>query len=301
VQPNVSTEEGVPDYSLFKDEKKVLFIEAKKLSVDVTQKPALRQLAKYCFSEGMRYGLLTNGAVWILFRGFKEGTSVEERIIWKTDVLNDDITAVMRRLGTIRKSNIEDVDNLINKLQMLDDIWQKLLGNQENIVRGLKHVVLELLATNFPEEDFHDIEIEEFLRETVKELIEVAKRKAEIGGRDITERKTEKKSPTKKIEKIKYNRERLLRGAGVHAKRQRKKNILGKKEFWLEFIKEKRLSSAEIVRLCNMVPTLMGGFSQFLTKNGLATKADYDDISRSVIWQIEEEIIPDIRKILLSP
>lgn len=29
VQPNVSTEEGVPDYSLLKDDKKALFIEAK--------------------------------------------------------------------------------------------------------------------------------------------------------------------------------------------------------------------------------------------------------------------------------
>ncbi|MBU4304750.1 MAG: hypothetical protein KJ893_03885 [Candidatus Omnitrophica bacterium] len=29
VQPNISTEEGFPDYSLLKNEKKVLFIEAK--------------------------------------------------------------------------------------------------------------------------------------------------------------------------------------------------------------------------------------------------------------------------------
>lgn len=31
VQPNISTEEGIPDYSLLKNGKKVLFIEAKKL------------------------------------------------------------------------------------------------------------------------------------------------------------------------------------------------------------------------------------------------------------------------------
>ena len=38
VQPNVYSEEGVPDYSLLKGSKKVLFIEAKKLSVDIEKK-----------------------------------------------------------------------------------------------------------------------------------------------------------------------------------------------------------------------------------------------------------------------
>lgn len=38
VQPNVSTEEGIPDYSLLKGSKKVLFIEVKKLSVDIEKK-----------------------------------------------------------------------------------------------------------------------------------------------------------------------------------------------------------------------------------------------------------------------
>ena len=69
----------------------------------------------------------------------------------------------------------------------------------------------------------------------------------------------------------------------------------------MQFIEQKRLSSVEIARLCNMVPKKVGGFSAFLQLNGLATKADYDDISRSVIWQIEEEIIPYIKEILLNP
>lgn len=57
VQPNIPTEEGVPDYSLMKNGNAVLFIEAKKLSVDVEQRGAIRQLAKYCFGEGMKYGV----------------------------------------------------------------------------------------------------------------------------------------------------------------------------------------------------------------------------------------------------
>ena len=86
VQPNIYTEEGVPDYSLMNNANKVLFIEAKKLSVDIEQKEVMRQLAKYCFGEGMKYGVLTNGAIWILFRAFQEGTKMTERIVWKTDI-----------------------------------------------------------------------------------------------------------------------------------------------------------------------------------------------------------------------
>lgn len=41
VRPNLSAEEGVPDYSLFLDEKKMLFVEAKKLSVDVEDRQVL--------------------------------------------------------------------------------------------------------------------------------------------------------------------------------------------------------------------------------------------------------------------
>jgi len=42
VQPNVSTKEGIPGYSLLKGDKKVLFIEAKKLSVEIEQREAIR-------------------------------------------------------------------------------------------------------------------------------------------------------------------------------------------------------------------------------------------------------------------
>jgi len=81
VQPNVSTEEGIPDYSLIKDGKKNLFVEAKKLGVDVEQREVIRQLAKYSFSEGTKYGVLANGALWVLIGSFEEGTTLTERIV----------------------------------------------------------------------------------------------------------------------------------------------------------------------------------------------------------------------------
>jgi len=171
VQPNISTEEGVPDYSLIKNGNKVLFIEAKKLLVDIEQKDVIRQLAKYCFGEGMKYGVLTNGSIWILYRAFQEGTTMSERIIWKTDIESDELTASLRRLSTISKDNIDNIERLTKKLQILDEIWQSIVDEPEEIIKGLIPVFEKLIKEGYPDYKFESIEIEDFLKERTKELI----------------------------------------------------------------------------------------------------------------------------------
>lgn len=174
VQPNLSTEEGIPDYSLLKNDKKVLFIEAKKLSVDIEQGEVIRQLAKYCFGEGMKYGVLTNGAIWILFRAFQEGTTMAERTVWKTDIENDDTTATLRKLNTISKGNITDIEYLMKKLQILDEIWHSLLDEPKDLVEGFIPVFNALIRQGYPEYEFDQTEIEDFIRQRVKELVSPA-------------------------------------------------------------------------------------------------------------------------------
>ncbi len=171
VRPNVTSEEGVPDYSLLKGDKKVLFIEAKNLSVDIEQREVIRQLAKYCFGEGMKYGVLTNGAVWILFRAFQEETTMYERIVWKTTIESDEQIASIRRLSTISKENIENIENLIKKLQILDEIWQSVIDEPEEMIRGLIPVFGRLIKEGYPDYEFESPEIEDFLRERIEELI----------------------------------------------------------------------------------------------------------------------------------
>ncbi|MBU2436521.1 MAG: hypothetical protein KKE55_02345 [Candidatus Omnitrophica bacterium] len=171
VRPNVSTEEGVPDYSLIKNGKKILFVEAKKLGVDIEQREVIRQLAKYSFGEGTKYGVLTNGAVWVLIRSFEEGTTVTERIVWKTDLENEELPAVLRKITTISKTNIEHIENLVKKVQILDEIWQSLLDEPEEMIKGLMPVVKSIISQGYPDYQFEDTEIEDLLKERVKEII----------------------------------------------------------------------------------------------------------------------------------
>jgi hypothetical protein len=171
VKHNFSAEEGVPDYTLLKNGKKILFIEAKKLSIDVEQKDIIRQLAKYCFGEGMRYGILTNGNIWILFRAFQEGTTMAERVVWKTDIEGDNLIATVRKLNTVSKKSIENIENLIKKIQILDEIWQALLDEPEEIIKGLIPVFAKLIREGYTDYEFENVEIEDFLKERIKELI----------------------------------------------------------------------------------------------------------------------------------
>jgi len=171
VQPNVSTDEGVPDHSLIKNGNKILFIETKKLSVDIEQEEVIRQLARYSFGEGTKYGVLTNGAVWVLIRSFKEGTTLAERIVWKIDLENEELPAVIRKITTISKDNIEQIEILVEKVKILDKIWQFLLERPEEMIKGLMPVVKSMITQDYPNYQFEDKEIEDLLKERVREII----------------------------------------------------------------------------------------------------------------------------------
>jgi len=171
VQPNVSTEEGVPDYSLMKNGKKILFLEAKKLSVDIERREVISQLARYSFAEGTKYGVLTNGAIWILVRSFQEGTTLGERIVWKLDLENEEFPSVSRRLTTISKFNVDQIETLVKKAQILHEIWQTLVDEPEEMIRALMPVIKSTLAEGYPDYAFDDAEIDDLLRERIKEMV----------------------------------------------------------------------------------------------------------------------------------
>jgi len=116
VQSEISTEEGVPDYALIKNKKKVLYIEAKNLSID----------------------------------------------------------------------NITNIEKLIKKLQILDEIWHSLLDEPKDIVKGFIPVFDDMIKEVYPDYEFDITEIEDFIIERVNELISPEEEDI-IGSHIITE------------------------------------------------------------------------------------------------------------------
>ena len=87
VRPEERTEDGRADYALLLNGEIVAFLEAKNLSVNVIKRDEpLRQLARYCFSRGVKYGILTNGAKWVVVKAFAERTSLRDRVLWTVDL-----------------------------------------------------------------------------------------------------------------------------------------------------------------------------------------------------------------------
>lgn len=110
-----------------------------------------------------------------------------ERVVWKTDLENDDISAIIRRLNTISKDNIENIETLIKKLQILDEIWQSLLEEPKDLVKGFVPVFDSLIREGYPDYQFDDSEIEDFIKERVKELISPTGETAiEVGPTETT-------------------------------------------------------------------------------------------------------------------
>ncbi len=169
VQMDIHTEEGFPDYHLLIESKPILFFEAKKL-VKIKQEN-IKQLAEYCFGVGMKYGLLSNGAIWILFRSFQEDTTFKERIIWKTDIEIDDMSTITRKLNAISRKNIKNIENLIKKFPILDNIWNSLIEDPSALVKEFVPVFENLIKKNHAEYEFDKFELEDFITEKIKKLI----------------------------------------------------------------------------------------------------------------------------------
>ena len=170
VIPNLTTvDRDIPDYTLFKNGMKILFVEAKNLSVDL--KNEIQQLAKYCYYEGTEFGVLTNGINWILFRTFLKGTTLKERIIWEIDFEKDSEELITSKLKTVHYNNIENLEKLIKKDKILDNAWQNFLNNPDCLLSKFGHIFKESIDVSSIDTEFQDEEVESYLKLRFRELI----------------------------------------------------------------------------------------------------------------------------------
>jgi len=111
VQHGYLTPEGIPDITLTIDGKPELIVEVKKLGIDITKLEQLKKLARYCSSEGVKYGIITDGRHWILLQTFKEGTKLRDRILWKIDLSDLKLPKSIQYLQMISRENILNIES----------------------------------------------------------------------------------------------------------------------------------------------------------------------------------------------
>ncbi|WP_456397753.1 type I restriction enzyme HsdR N-terminal domain-containing protein [Palaeococcus sp. (in: euryarchaeotes)] len=127
VRPEERTDEGRADYALILDEKIVSFVEAKNLSVNVLkrEKP-LRQLGKYCFSQGVMYGILTNGLQWISIKAFEEGSTLRDRVLFTVDLEKEPLKKSALKLSLLGRDRIKDIEKISRLLNYMEKSFREL-------------------------------------------------------------------------------------------------------------------------------------------------------------------------------
>ena len=142
VRPEERTEDGRADYALLLNGEIVAFLEAKNLSVNVIKRDEpLRQLARYCFSRGVKYGILTNGAKWVVIKAFAEGTSLRDRVLFTVDLEEEPLERVLVKLSLLSKERISKLERLATLLSALEIAHKSLLNegfDEESLLNYLR-------------------------------------------------------------------------------------------------------------------------------------------------------------------
>jgi len=142
VRPEERTEDGRADYALLLNGEIVAFLEAKNLSVNVIKRDEpLRQLARYCFSRGVRYGILTNGAKWVVVKAFAEGTSLRDRILFTVDLEEEPLERVLVKLSLLSKDRIGKLERLATLLNAFEIAYKSLVNegfDEETLLNYLR-------------------------------------------------------------------------------------------------------------------------------------------------------------------
>ncbi len=121
IRPEERTEDGRADYALILNGSVFAFVEAKNLGVNILKNEnPLRQLGRYCFNAGVKYGILTNGAVWIAVKAFEEGSRLSDRILLKVNLKVDPLERSVLKLSLLSKDRIAGIERLSSLLKALE-------------------------------------------------------------------------------------------------------------------------------------------------------------------------------------
>jgi predicted type IV restriction endonuclease len=185
VRPNAQDEDGkIPDYTLLKNGKTTLIVEAKNLSIDLQDKKIIDQLANYCFKSGIDFGILTNGVKWLLFKTFEKNP--KDRIIWQVDLENDKIEIVARNLASFSYSNIDTLDSLLKKSKILDNAWKNLIKSTDSVVSIISQKLLETIKSTEPAFKIDLNDLKTFTEGKITELFDLDNIEGEEEDNDKT-------------------------------------------------------------------------------------------------------------------
>ena len=173
VRHNAPNDEGkIPDYTLLKDNKNILIVEAKNLSVTLTDTKIISQLSGYCYSQGVDFGILTNGARWLLFNTFQKNP--QDRIVWQVDLEREPIETISRKLSSFTYQSIDSLDNLIQTGKALEENWNHVITSKNSIINIISQSLLDNIKRTNPAIRINQSEMNSFTASKLSEYFDVS-------------------------------------------------------------------------------------------------------------------------------
>jgi predicted type IV restriction endonuclease len=206
VRPNAPADDGkIPDYTLVKNKKTKLIVEAKNLSKDLKDNKIIDQLASYCFKSGIDFGVLTNGAKWLLFKTFERNP--KDRIVWEIDIEKEKLDYVASNLQSFAYANIDTLDILLKESKILESNWKELVKVENDIVAILSEKLLKKIKIVEKSFQIDPIALNTFVRNKIKELFKLNEiDEVNKGLNEITEDNRHKKTNIDNHEGVVFKR-----------------------------------------------------------------------------------------------
>lgn len=174
VTPEYSVKDGRVDYSLRLNNENKVFLEIKKVSVELESHQ--EQLLRYSFQAGIKLAVLTNGISWWFYLPLKEG-NWEQRKFFAIDIMQQQPRDIARHfIEFLSKENISTesavriAEDLLNgkakelKIQQnLPKAWHKIVSQPDELLIELINETLEKICGHKAE----DTQIIEFINKYI--------------------------------------------------------------------------------------------------------------------------------------
>lgn len=154
------------DYMLRKRGKDLLIVEVKAQREKLENH--LNQLVIYCSSLGVLFGVITDGANWILFKTFEEGVKARERIVFSVDTRSDETS--VSKLLRLSKDRIDELGLLKEQMLTFQEVWDQALENPKFLVDAIQPHFRDMLRERKDTVEFRDEDLRMFLTEQVMAL-----------------------------------------------------------------------------------------------------------------------------------
>ncbi len=149
VRPNAVNDEGkIPDYRLRKSGKDILVLEAKNISIDLNNNKIIDQIAQYCYSPGIEFGVLTNGLNWLLFSTFERNP--KERIVWKLSLESAEVSEVVLKLSSFSFDQVNALRDLILLSKVRESSWDEIGATKDKLIALVAERLLAKIVSNHP-------------------------------------------------------------------------------------------------------------------------------------------------------